>query len=188
MPSMGMAGLSRREDATVSIEAMWYASYDEDGRPPRCNRLTRMPWAQQMGVAFDLALDLPAGRAGTRGGRISTTGETYWWWPDRPHRKYGDWWLLPLRTVRLMGRATEYAADVAQERPSETLNRHDHVRVVLRRLQRRAHKAARAMIGREAPAFVPRTPKLRKLSDSLRILPDSAELLCAMTRRMDLAA
>lgn len=173
----------------MSIEAMWYAAHDADGNPPTCNRLIRMPWAQQLGVAFDLALDLPAGRAGYRAvGEFSTTGETYWWWSDRPNRKYGDWWFLPRRTIKLMRHARRYAERVARERPSEFLDYGDHVRSILRRLQRRAHRAAKAAIGREAPPFAVQTNKIVKLRMSLRIWPDSNLLRSAHSARQFLLA
>jgi hypothetical protein len=152
----------------MSIEAMWYASYDADGNHPQCNRLIRLPRHEQLGMAFDLAIDFRRGCAGYRNvGENQTTGENYWWWP-RPNVKYGDWWMLPKRTITLMQRATRYAERRAREyrdptRRSPNLSYGNLIMVHLRRLQRRAHKAARAMAGQEAPEFTKTTRKLQKL-------------------------
>ncbi|CAL8981525.1 hypothetical protein RHODGE_RHODGE_02850 [Rhodoplanes serenus] len=98
-------------------EAIWYAMYDEDGSPPKCDRLTRMPRVEQLGMALDLAIALYTGAVSYRPiGQISATGETYWYWPDR-RRKYDGWWLLPARTVTLARRATRYAEARAMEPP-----------------------------------------------------------------------
>ncbi len=170
----------------MTIEAMWYAGYDDEGNAPRCNRLIRTPAADQLGVAFELALDLMAGRAGYRSvGEISTTGETYWWWPrERPGRKYGDWWMLPARTIRLMERATDYAR--ARPRRSDDRPYGERVAIELRRLLRRAYRARRYVQreGVELPGFsrIQHWNKLRKLKPR----PDSWRALKARGRRAEI--
>lgn len=171
----------------MSIEALWYASY-ADGRHPKCNRLTRLPPHQQLGMAFDLALDFPIGRAGYRSvGEIQATGETYWWWP-RPNVKHGDWWMLPKRTIHTMHRATKYAEARARSIASDPsawrpqLSYGDAVRVELRRLQRHAHRAARAVANRDIPEYVARSAKLNKLAASITPQPSAVSL--GFRRRM----
>lgn len=153
----------------MSIEAMWYAS---DPYPPKCNRLIRMPPCDQLGMALDLAIDIVTQDAGWRAYVNSVTGERTWYWP-RHQGKHGDWWMLPSRTEKLARRAIEYASEIAQRRPSPAwppepgANMVDWQLIVLRRLQRRAYKAARAVRETELPPREPLTPKRKKLRETI---------------------
>lgn len=181
----------------MSAEAMWYASY-VDGRPPKCVRLSRLPWHQKMGMAFTLARARRSGDALSRPTWISTTRETYWHWPIDRGEKKGPWWMVPPLTVKLSEQVAAYAMAQAQRPPAPIDRRRwpddplppslrrsprspidydGRIDVELRRLERRANHAARAMEGREPPEWRKRTPKETKIAKSLR--PDVAGLRSA---------
>lgn len=153
-----------------SGEALWYRSYtDEPTRPgresgdrsPICNRLSRLPRIDQLGMAIDLAADVWTGDAIYRGcADITVTGEEHWFWPGCPAAKYASgWWMLPARTARLARRALEHAMAVAARAQHRRcwiaaerglmatwtpLPHADAVLIELRRLQRRARLAVSA--------------------------------------------
>jgi hypothetical protein len=92
----------------ATAESLWYADY-VDGRPPLCNRLTRLPKLDQLGMALDFAVALHEQAVGGRPTWIHMTGETTWHWPQA-RGKNGDWWMLPIRTVRLARRVIDFAS------------------------------------------------------------------------------
>lgn len=160
-----------------SVETLWYMGFDSRGRAPKSDRLIRLPHRRQIGMAIELALDLPRGLAGYRNvGRIEATGETYWYWPSKRH-KYDGWWLLPERTIKLMQRATKYAEQRAHAprivdpwwashgadlRETYELSYQDRVRVELRRLLRSARRARdRLPKDHEPPEFMPYVKRKR---------------------------
>lgn len=134
----------------MSIEGMWYASYDEQGNRPKLNRLIRMAPVDQLGLAFDFACDFYLyGDAGWMHRTIETTGERYWWWPKAPRGvKYGVWWLLPKRTTQLAERAHDWAATPQSIDDYSSFAERLHVR--LHRLRRRSAKARASSIARAA--------------------------------------
>lgn len=79
----------------MSIEQIWYWSYDADGQPPHCKRVSRMPMEFQLSLALGLAKAFVLGCAGYRQTWISKTGEKYWYWPH-PLSASG-WWIIPAR-------------------------------------------------------------------------------------------
>jgi hypothetical protein len=74
------------------------------GHAPLCNRLTRLPAADQIGMAAELAIAIAQNEVSRRNTWNSITGEVVWFWP-RGGRN-GDWWMLPIRTMRLAERIT----------------------------------------------------------------------------------
>lgn len=81
----------------MTIEGLWYRSFDADGNAPPMRRLSRKPLHRQWTAAIDLAIAYAAGVAGYRlTGRISLTREETWYWPQPD----GDWWLIPHRVDR----------------------------------------------------------------------------------------
>lgn len=175
----------------MSAEAWWYASYDAKGNPPKCNRLIRMPYAEQLGVALDLALAMRTHDAQWMDRTISTTGERYWLWPDRPGRKYGDFWMLPPRTERLAQRAIDHAMARAEERrpraPMAERPVVDMTEIILLRLRRAAYRAACrfAVAGVDAPPFERRGSREQKLAASVVVPPDPPALTEARQRRLE---
>ena len=90
----------------MSAETAWCAASAQ--RTPVCNRLIRLPYHEQIGMAAELAVARARGTASCRATWNTVTDERTWLWPERPG-KHGDWWMLPLRTMRLADKISQYA-------------------------------------------------------------------------------
>lgn len=92
----------------MSAETAWYTASAE-GRAPKCTRLVRLPYHEQIGMAAELAVARERGEAYCRHVWVAVTGERIWYWPTRPGQ-HGNWWMLPLRTMRMADQISQYAA------------------------------------------------------------------------------
>lgn len=91
----------------MSAETVWCMA-SAQGQTPTCNRLIRLPYHEQIGMAAELALAKERGAVSCRVTWNSFTGERTWLWPERPG-KHGNWWMLPIRTMRLADQIRQYA-------------------------------------------------------------------------------
>lgn len=161
----------------MSIESLWYQSY-RDGRPPKQNRLSRLPEKAMNAWGIALALDYHRGLAGWHGYVSTVTMEQRWWWPTHTRTPLSgaepsEWWLLPNYVVAAMRSAMTYATHAAQARSAETGGDLDTlIEIELRRLAKRARSPKGVTpvghIDRDLRVPPTRTERFRELDAAYR--------------------
>lgn len=97
----------------MTTEALWYSMHNAEGKPPHCQRVCRLPLAEQAEFAIRLAVGFADGEAGYRKTHISRTGESYW---CRNGVDGAEWWLVPPRIERAIFALHEAAVQCEMRR------------------------------------------------------------------------
>lgn len=150
----------------MTVEGLWYASFDASGTQPRPRRFSRLPMGEQWNASIAVAIAFAMGRAGYRQvGCIPLTGERWWYWRSDlaplPQGTSGDWWLMPARILRrvelLIDRAGRQARRELRRTPS-----YAEIACVLRRWRRTGCWRRHAMLVSPRSATRPRAPQRRR--------------------------